>query len=779
MSSVSTVVTHDDFTFSVNNRRVLLISGSVHYPRVDCAKWPALYATLIAAGVNTLETYVFWGEHVTPGGGLGSKETYDFSGSKNLWAFLAGWREAAGPDSYAIVRLGPYVCAEANYGGFPTALRDIPGICFRTLNQPFQDAVEAWLTFLAKELRERKLLAGDGGPIILAQLENEYSMVSGGYGEEGAKYLQWCSDLQHKLQLGVPTIMCYGAADGSVETINSFYAHKQVDALRKARPGQPAVWTEAWTGWYNCWASKHHTRPAEDLAYAVARFCAVGGAGINYYMWMGGTNVGRSPMYLQTTSYDYDAPVDEFGWPTSKSNHLAALHKVLVDRYAPVLFARADDPASNTVAPVPVELAKEVFCYTWADNSLSFVCNDSPTAMAIDVVVSSRTGMVIPSLEPRSVVIVDPAAGTILYNSSLIASTDVVKRTKQAVAHADPQVLAWTTREEPVVVACMGGVKASVSDKNRISRVSLVSDTPVEQLLLTKDTSDYCFYSALFKRSSKPSSGDACTVFEFEACDFAYVYVNGEFVGMSGEPPWEDRKNNRWNQSDNPPGFSHSIAAARSEHWSAVVDGVLREEFAITVLVCALGLVKGDWQLGDGVDANMLGEKKGLLSEVAVMSSDGEVVAARTSPWTIVAGLEGEALGWMNKTGSSDVRATVNSAEGTSAVRPMWFTTTIVTKLRSSSWVLDLGRMGKGVLWVNGVLLGRYWAISGTRGRNGFLDGSPIEQVPDVQPTQRYYHIPELVLKNEETGPLTLRIALFEERGVDAACAGIQLLEVV
>ena len=73
-------------------------------------------------------------------------------------------------------------------------------------------------------------------------------MVSGAYGADGEKYLQWCADMQDEMRLGVPAIMCFGAADGALETVNAFYAHDAVRGMIEARPSQPVVWTECWTG---------------------------------------------------------------------------------------------------------------------------------------------------------------------------------------------------------------------------------------------------------------------------------------------------------------------------------------------------------------------------------------------------------------------------------------------------------------------------------------------------------------------------------------------------
>ncbi|XP_028061553.1 beta-galactosidase 1-like [Camellia sinensis] len=83
----------------------------------------------------------------------------------------------------------------------------------------------------------------------------------------------------------------------------------------------PKMWTEAWTGWYTKFGGPIPQRPIEDLAFSVARFIQNNGSFINYYMYHGGTNFGRTTVGLFiATSYDYDAPIDEYGMHTHENN---------------------------------------------------------------------------------------------------------------------------------------------------------------------------------------------------------------------------------------------------------------------------------------------------------------------------------------------------------------------------------------------------------------------------------------------------------------------------
>ena len=101
-------VTYDNRSFIIGGERTLLLSGSVHYPRVAAGEWGSVLGKMVADGLNTVQTYVYWNLHQSQ---LDGK--YDFSGNKNLSAFVEAAAEAG---LFVTLRIGPFVASEWDYG---------------------------------------------------------------------------------------------------------------------------------------------------------------------------------------------------------------------------------------------------------------------------------------------------------------------------------------------------------------------------------------------------------------------------------------------------------------------------------------------------------------------------------------------------------------------------------------------------------------------------------------------------------------------------------------
>jgi hypothetical protein len=128
-TNVSTApVAYDGRSVFVGGKRVPIICGAIHYPRSDPSEWRSLLQSAKDGGLNCVETLVFWNLHEP------SYRAYDFStGRKDIGLFLQTAEEVG---LVVVLRLGPYICGEWDYGGIPGWLLDrkkFPeGVAFRT-----------------------------------------------------------------------------------------------------------------------------------------------------------------------------------------------------------------------------------------------------------------------------------------------------------------------------------------------------------------------------------------------------------------------------------------------------------------------------------------------------------------------------------------------------------------------------------------------------------------------------------------------------------------------
>ncbi|MFE9371508.1 beta-galactosidase family protein [Streptomyces sp. NPDC006711] len=307
--------------FLLDGRPVRLLSGALHYFRVHESQWGHRLAMLRAMGLNCVETYVPWNLHEPFLG------RYRDVGA--LGRFLDAARDAG---LWAIVRPGPYICAEWENGGLPHWLTGRLGRRARTDDPEYLVHVNRWFHTLLPQVAERGV--DRGGPVLMVQVENEY----GSYGSDRG-YLLHLADLLRDCGITVPLFTSDGPEDhmltggslpGVLATVNFGSAARQgFDVLRRHRPSGPLMCMEFWCGWFDHWGAEHMVRDAADAAATLSEILACG-ASVNLYMAHGGTNFAgwsganragelhTGALEATVTSYDYDAPIDEAGRPTEK-----------------------------------------------------------------------------------------------------------------------------------------------------------------------------------------------------------------------------------------------------------------------------------------------------------------------------------------------------------------------------------------------------------------------------------------------------------------------------
>ena len=107
-------VSYDNRSFIIGGQRVLLLSGAVHYPRVDAGEWRTVLRLMYEDGLNAVQTYLYWNLHQSERGGQ-----YDLSGNKNWLKFVQEARDAG---LFVVLRIGPFVASEWDYGKIANCL---------------------------------------------------------------------------------------------------------------------------------------------------------------------------------------------------------------------------------------------------------------------------------------------------------------------------------------------------------------------------------------------------------------------------------------------------------------------------------------------------------------------------------------------------------------------------------------------------------------------------------------------------------------------------------
>ena len=307
-----------DKTFLLNGQPFIVKAAEVHYPRIPRPYWEHRIKMCKALGMNTLCLYVFWNIHEQREG------EFDFTGNNDVAEFC---RLAQKNGMYVIVRPGPYVCAEWEMGGLPWWLLKKKDIKLRERDPYFMERVEIFEEKVGEQLKP--LTIQNGGPIIMIQVENEYGSygedkpyvseirdcLRGIYGKELSLFqCDWSSNFEKNGLDDLTWTMNFGTGAN---------IDQQFRRLGQLRPNAPKMCSEFWSGWFDKWGARHETRPAKDMVEGMDEMLSKG-ISFSLYMTHGGTSFGHwaganSPGFApDVTSYDYDAPINEWGLATPK-----------------------------------------------------------------------------------------------------------------------------------------------------------------------------------------------------------------------------------------------------------------------------------------------------------------------------------------------------------------------------------------------------------------------------------------------------------------------------
>ncbi|MGO4290435.1 glycoside hydrolase family 35 protein [Chitinophaga sp. RAB17] len=348
--------------FMLDGKPFQMISGEMHPARIPHEYWRHRIQMAKAMGCNTIAAYVFWNYHEPV------KGQFDFSsGNHNIAEFIKIAQEEG---MWVLLRPGPYVCAEWEFGGLPPYLLQTPDIKVRCMDPRYIQAVTTYVEHLAAEVKP--LLVTNGGPVVMVQIENEY----GSYGND-KEYLNTLKDMWVKNGINVPFYTADGATaymleaggvEGAAIGLDSGGSEADFAAAKKQNPNVPAFSSESYPGWLTHWGEQWQ-RPGIDGISKEVKFLMDTKRSFNLYVIHGGTNFGytagansggKGGYEPDVTSYDYDAPINEQGSATPKYQAL----RQLLGSYLPKGKKLPAVPAPIPTITIP-EFTLNAFTSVW------------------------------------------------------------------------------------------------------------------------------------------------------------------------------------------------------------------------------------------------------------------------------------------------------------------------------------------------------------------------------------------------------------------------------
>ena len=767
-------VSYDERAILLNGTRSLLLGGSMHPARATHETWLSALDEAVGNGLNLITIYVFWSVHQPfpdspydwslPGnGGLFNANGDDGAKvSGKRWDLATAIREAANRGFFVHARIGPYTCAEYSYGGIPDWVPlNKPNMSMRRPNQEWMDAMEQYLETTIRYLTNEHLWAHQGGPIILAQVENEIGAEldletenintmpdSNGHPRKATMqdYADWSGAVAAKYAPEVIWTMCNGlTARNTINTCNGYggvsCSKEWLESYGQSgriQVDQPALWTEN-EGGFQVWgetpeqSSYFWGRTARDFARDGLAWFARGGSHLNYYMWWGGYNRGQAAAGGITNMYASDAmlcPSGERRQP--KFDHLKALHQTLIEIAPCVLESKSELLSEHQILikggtgdwEATGEQRMFVYCSKSEQESgdaVVFVENDSAAVVFALLRFPGR----------NQSLTVQGNAGVVLVNGIVVFDS----------ASIDPRaagVRRETTKEPAALLDWQSYVEPIGVDPHGVATQTHFAPIEQTQLMVSsRVSSDYAWYSTFFTvPQSMGVVRNATIAIESQRASAMSVYMNEVYINSEADPYHDDGNIT----------FTIHIATLYPTLYSL---SILSENFGYGNLIGRFG-------------ADTRPKIKGITGSVSIsgvcltVPCELQLVDGKRR-WHSLAGLHGE-----RKLQFSPHRH-AKAVKAIDSHKAAWSRALFDTPSydpNSQSLFLDI-TSGRGHLWLNGYDLGRYWNI--TRGETAAY-------------TQRYYFLPEEYLYT--SGQLN-ELTIFTSIGADHSATQLVLSELV
>lgn len=356
-----------NYYLTVNGEPYFGVLGECHYSRVHESQWEDTVIKMKMGGINIIATYCFWNHHEEVEG------KFRFDGNRNVRKFVEICQKHG---MYVIIRIGPYAHGEVRNGGIPDWLYGKP-FEVRSLNDGWLSCTRQLYRQYAKQLEG--LWYKDGGPIIGAQIENEYMHSSSPWemttgvanewvlgGADGAEYMLALKKIAQEEGIITPFYTCTGWGGAAAvpdelltlwggyafwpwmfydyrgehpATPEYIYRDNHNNSVPKTYNFEPAYKPESFPyaccemgGGMACFYYYRFQLPYESVDAMANIKIASGCNFVGYYMYRGGSNPkGEKTLYLNECqcpkiSYDYQAAIGEFGQLRPSYFRLKALH---------------------------------------------------------------------------------------------------------------------------------------------------------------------------------------------------------------------------------------------------------------------------------------------------------------------------------------------------------------------------------------------------------------------------------------------------------------------
>lgn len=527
--------------FLLDGKPFQIISGEMHPARIPAEYWQHRIQMAKAMGCNTIAAYVFWNYHETAEG------VYDFTTwNKDLAKFIKLAQEEG---MWVLLRPGPYVCAEWDFGGIPPYLLKVPDIRVRCMDPRYMKAVDSYLTKLAEIIKPLQI--DNGGPILMLQIENEY----GSYGND-REYLKALQDIWQKNGITIPFftgdgpsqfMLEAGSLKGCASGLDSGSEQKDFDLASSMNPNVPVFSSETYPGWLTHWGEKW-AKPDSVVLLKEVKFLMDNKKSFNLYVIHGGTNFGFTAgansggkgYEPDVTSYDYDAPINEQGKPTAK---FFALRK-LIGSYL-VGSKLPDLPKTIETIDFPEIQMKPI----------SSIWDNLPTAIL--------------SVQPKTFEVLDQNQGYIIYKTTLIGhksgKLDITDLHDYATVFLNGKLIGKLDRREElttiripksdvkdpvleILVEGMGHINFAqhiIDRKGITERVTLNGMTLMnweiykfpmnDEFIPTLKTSTNFSKAGIFFKGSFTLSAQADTYIDMSNYTKGVVWINGHNIGRYWE----------------------------------------------------------------------------------------------------------------------------------------------------------------------------------------------------------------------------------------------------